>query len=267
MICLTGDVHHSGLNSDDRQFCKGSEIDAAYRMAEIAADSGIPLTLFFTGKCAIESPEKMNTLGRLPHIEIGGHNYFAFKPRKLFDFNYKMTGLKNGPYLFQWWEVGHTKRVLEKTCDVEVVSWRDHAYRHDRNTRKILRRHNIMYFSDKLSKDGGQPEWNDGVIDVPINTLPDHDYVFHGSRQPDTIDPAVLLRTHFATLPMTKEDWLNRIIRETREIAKTKGLATILTHPACMEVFDDFKTFKKLCTHLQSFECIKMSEIKQKCHV
>ena len=250
---MTGDVHHSSLKSDDLSFCKGSEIDAAISTAEIASDFNIPITLFFTGKCAEESPKKLEKIANIKNVDIGGHNYFAFNPRILFDGYYYLTGLKNGPYIYQWVEVGKTKKALQKVCKIKLMSWRDHAYRHDKNTRKILKSHEIQYFSDVLSNNRGQPQRNGGIIDVPINILPDHDYVFHGSRTPDTINPEILLKTQFATPPMYKEAWLKKIKKEIKYIISENGVATILTHPACMEVFDEYETFKKLCNFLKNY--------------
>jgi hypothetical protein len=113
-----------------------------------------------------------------------------------------------------------------------------------------------------LSKSGGKPKRNQGVIDVPINTLPDHDYVFHGARQPNNIDHKKLLRTHFSTDPMQKEEWLQRIMKEVKDITSKKGVATILAHPACMEVFDDFETFKKLCNFLKDYKLCLMRDLE-----
>ena len=263
MICLTGDVHHSSLQTADIPYCQGTEIDASLRMAKIAEKYSIPLTLFFTGKCSKESPKIMKQIASMQNIEIAGHNYYAFQPRCLFDGYQKFSGLKNGPYFFQWIEVGKTKKALSKACQVSITSWRDHGYRHDVNTRKILASHKINVISDILSKNGGQPKWIDGVLDVPINCLPDHDYVFHGSRQPNSIDNKKLLNTHFAVLPMTKEKWLHHIKNDIDTLITNNNIATLLTHPACMEIFDDFYTFKQLCQHIKKYHAVLMKNLPQ----
>ena len=262
MICLTGDVHHSSLKTVDYKWCKGTEIDAAMIMAQIALSYGLQITLFFTGLCAKESPRLLKRIAQMENVEAGGHNYFAFKPRKPFNLYYRLSGLRNGPYWYQFWEVRRTIRKLESFSEQKVYSWRNHAYRHDRNTREILRKNNIHCFSDVLSASFDQPVWNNGVIDVPINTLPDHDYVYHGYRQPGTFDESVLLRTIFHTKAMSKEQWLKRIKGEVLHIEDQKGVATLLTHPACMEVFDNFATFKKLCAFLGQYQSCKMRDIQ-----
>jgi len=263
MICLTGDVHHCTLKGiQDLPYLEGTEIESAAKMAEIAMLFGLHITLFFTGLCCKESPELVNQIASMENVEIGGHNYFAFERRKLFNLSFKLLGLRNGPYWYQYWEVRRTVRVLEMYARHPLRSWRDHCFYHDRNTRRILKMNKIRYFSDVLSKDFAQPVWNQGIIDVPINTLPDHDYVYHGSRQPGTFDESALLLTTFQTKAMTKEEWLQRIKREVKHIESQGGIATILTHPACMEVFDDFGTFRNLCSFLSKYESCKMRDIQ-----
>ena len=261
MICLTGDIHHSSLNTRDFQYCKSSEIDLAFTMVKITQNYGLKITLFFTGLCAKESPELIAQIAGMHNVEIGGHNYFAFKPIKLFKYYHKLFGLRNGPFWYQDWEVRRTVHALGLVSGKPVVSWRDHAYRNDRNTRKILKKNGIIFFSDVLSNDYAQPSWNKGLIDVPLNTLPDHDYVYHGSRQPGTFDEARLLRKAFKTKAMTKEQWLERVKEDVQCIEARNGLATILAHPSCMEVFDNFYTFEKLCSFLTNYRSCKMRDI------
>ena len=265
MICVTGDIHHKGLNSDDLMFCRGSELDSGLIMAEIARDHGLSLTLFVTGRCAEEEPQKLRRLSQFSNVEIGGHNYFGFKPRRPFSIWERLTGLKNGPRIFQEWEVSKTLNLLGSTCGDTVVSWRDHGYRHDRNTASILAKKGIRFWSDALSKDGAQPFEQNGLWTVPINTLPDHDYVFHGDRTKDSVDPNVLLNTAFEIGPMNSIQWRELVIRQVGKLENKNidNLATLLCHPACMEVFDNFQTFEWLCQRLPVSRSIKMADIER----
>jgi len=261
MICLTGDVHHRSLKNPDIKFCCGSEVAAAKKAAEIAAKYGINITLFFTGKCAKEEPVTLRKISNMDNVEIGGHNYWAFKPRMLFNLYYRLTGLKNGPRFFQEWEVYLTLKTLKKVTNKNIISWRDHAYRNDRNTRRILVKNNVKYLSDSLSAKGAQPTFNQGLIDVPINTIPDHDYIYHGERQPGKFSEAPLRRSVFKTGAMTKDEWIKRIKAQVNYINNKGDIAVLLAHPACMEVIDSFKTFEFLCQFLSKFKTIKMKEI------
>lgn len=261
MICLTGDVHHSSLKTVDLKFCQGSEIDAALTMAKIAKSHGVKLTLFFTGKCVAEAPGLVRQIAKMSNVELGGHNYWAFKPKKLFNAYARLTKRNNGPGFFQAYEIKRTIKALESVSFESVRSWRNHAYRNDRNTRWLLVKNYVRYLSDVLSADSGQPIWNGDIIDVPINTLPDHDFVYHGERQPGKIDESPLMESVFNTGAISKEDWLKQIKKQVSEIDNQKGVAVILAHPACMECMDDFATFQSLCRFIKKKQTIKMKEI------
>lgn len=262
MICLTGDVHHSSLQTIDSRFCRGSEIEAALEAANIAQKFGVKYTLFCTGRCAKENPLLLKKIADMDGIEVGGHNYFAFKYKKCFSAYKRLTGLKNGPYFYQAWEVRKTVAEIGRISGTRVLSWRDHAYRHDRNTRGILKANGIHFFSDRLSAGGGQPFLTNGIIEVPINTIPDHDFVYHGARQPGTFDEKPLRNSVFQTEPMFPSEWLEAVKIQVGQIIGNGGLATVLAHPACMELFDGFATLGKLCQYLARFRSLKMSEIR-----
>ena len=62
---------------------------------------------------------------------------------------------------------------------------------------------------------------------------------------------------------MTKEQWLERIKREINYIQENGGIATVLAHPACMEVFDNFTTFENLCSFLSQYQSCNMRDIEK----
>ena len=123
-------------------------------------------------------------------------------------------------------------------------------------------RNGIRFLSDTLSAKADQPMLKQGIIDVPINTLPDHDYVYHGARQPGDFDESPLLKSVFKTTAISKEKWLDLLKDQVLKIESENGLSVLLVHPACMEVMDDFQTFTKLCRFVSAFRTIKMSAIE-----
>ena len=264
MICLTGDIHHNALKTEDQKYLKGNEVEAALKAAKITQYYGLKYTLFCTGQCVVENSKLLKEITQMENIEIGGHNYYAFKYKLPFKIYKKLSGLSNGPYWFQKLEIKKTLDILNKISGENICSWRDHTYRHDRNTRNILRKFNIKYFSDILCGKFGQPRLNNGIIDVPINTIPDHDYVYHGPRSPGTFEEKVLLQSPFQTKALHKEEWLEKLQMQVATIESFGGIATILVHPACMEIVDDFKTFTLLCKYLSQYQNCTMSEINIK---
>ena len=113
-VCITGDVHHMSLDTRDQEYMDRTEVDAAIEYAEIAAEYEVPVTLFVTGKAAVEEPAGVRQLANMDHVEVGGHNYWAFTTpiHKLWRALAKVTGERlgswNGPRLFQSWEINKT---------------------------------------------------------------------------------------------------------------------------------------------------------------
>ena len=264
MICLTGDVHHMTMKGDDQSFLKGTEVDSALRYIDITNRFGIKKTLFFTGKCVEEETERINELLKDRNLELGGHTYKAFKPSIIYKLSNRLLKLKNGPAFLQKYDIMKTVNVFKEIIASRILSWRDHAYRHDRNTAHLLKEAGIKYFSDIASPHYNGPFYNDGLYYVPINVLPDHDYVYHGNRQQGTFSEDVLLRSAFRTRALTAQEWLNIVKRQIEKIIAKGGVATILAHPACMELIDGFKTFEELCRLLCDLQTIKMNEISER---
>ncbi|MCP4146995.1 MAG: hypothetical protein GY757_04520 [bacterium] len=259
-ICLTGDVHHMGLKTRDQEYLEGTEMDSVFRFLEIAGEFGLKSTLFFTGKLFEEEQEKTGTLMTFKNLEIGGHNYYAFKPRLPFGIFKKLTGLKNGPRMYQNWEVAKTVKKINETTGIRIRSWRNHGYRHDRNTMEILVKNGIHYYSDQLAPGKIQPYKDKGITIFPINVLPDHDFIFHGHQTEATVNETVLRATPFACGAMNVNAWLNTVKRQVDSIIEKGGTATLLIHPACMDMIDRMESFKQLCLHLSQYKSCFMKD-------
>ena len=87
----------------------------------------------------------------------------------------------------------------------------------------------------------------DGVTILPINTTPDHEHLFHGGQTEETIPPARRSQYYVA------DAWRERVVQETETIVGRGGVATILAHPLCMKVVDDWRTFERLCSELSGY--------------
>ena len=260
-VCLTGDVHHKSGCFIDQAYLSGSEVDAALSYVDIATDLGVKTTLFFTGKCVKQETESLRRISRNPLVEMGGHNYNAFLPKVPYKLSKRILGLSNGPKCLQRLDIERTYNCFKRRLGTQIVSWRDHAYRHDRNTRLLLEETGISYFSDICSPKFTRPFMNGALWNVPINILPDHDFIYHGKRMPGKFNEAALFRSNFKTGAMWISEWFEKIKEQIKLILKDGGLATVLVHPACMEVCDGFKTFKRLCRFLAQHESLCMKDI------
>ena len=255
-VCLTGDVHHMSLSTRDQEYMKTTEVGAAIEYAEIAGDHGIPVTLFVTGKAVSEEPDRIDQLADMDHVELGGHNYYAFGTLAHKAFR-GLFGSWNGPRPIQRWEIRKTLAAFaDRGIDVRV--WRDHAYRHDDNTAELLSRQGLTHFSDAVGPDE-HVRRTDGVTVVPINTPPDHEHVYHAFRTPEFVAESGF-EGPFGTESHSPDDWVEWVLDHVADRRDAGQVATVLAHPACMRLADEFEAFEELCSAID--RGVLLSEIE-----
>ncbi len=259
MICLTGDVHHRSLANVEARFLAGTEAESALRYLETVHRHGLRCTLFYTGLTALQEPSCLGNLS--DSVEIAGHSYFAFKWRAFYNAWRKIAGLANGPVLLQNWEIRRTLKVLERTSKNPVVSWRDHGFRRDHNTPFLLYKNGVRYISDLVTPflKGPVVETATGIIEVPVNTFPDNDFIVRSTRPLPLGTPVRVGGLNGRA--MAPEVWMREVLSQVQRIVTCGGVATLLVHPACMEVVDKFKTFDLLCAELANYRSICIRDI------
>lgn len=260
MICLTGDVHHS-LNSSDQRYINMSEAEIARDYAEIAQGYGVKVTLFITGKAFIEDWPHMKGLLEFENVEIGGHTWSAFRPRVLHLAFRLLSGSYYGPSFYQRRDITKTLEVIKEKTGEYPVSWRTHAYAADARTSTILEKCGIRVASDRVDRQSLFPcRVGKNLLSLPINVMPDHEHLYHGYRT-----PKVVARQKFADSFSDRSyyinEWFEIIRKQIIDIENKKGIATLLVHPICMKVSDDFKVFEQLCRFLSAYETILAKDI------
>ncbi|MFB6202769.1 MAG: polysaccharide deacetylase family protein [Halorhabdus sp.] len=254
-VCITGDVHHMSMETRDQEYMDRTEVEAAIEYAEIAAEYDVPVTLFVTGKAAVEEPDRVRTLAAMDNVEIGGHNYWGFTTpvhkgwRALAKLTDGRIGSWNGPRSFQAYEIRKTIEALE-AVGAEVASWRDHAYRHDEHTAELLAEHGITHFSDVVEPEG-EVRKQGALTVVPINTPPDHEHVYHAFRTPEFVEENEF-EGPFGNESYSVGEWVETVQQSLSHHQTSKMVTTVLAHPACMDLADSMEVFEKLCSYTQS---------------
>lgn len=261
-VCLTGDVHHDSLETDDQADLDRPELQTAIEYAEIVDQYNVETTLFVTGRAADERPNVIRRLGQFDGVEIGGHNYAAFTiPRvsgssRLFGAYRALRGT-NCPKVVQRHGIRKAVTRLEAVTGEPVTSWRDHGFNRDRHTNELLAATDIIAISDAREPDRIEPytlNTQKSLWEVPINTPPDHDHVVHGTHSPPDGWSDPFSGDHYSV-----ETWLNRVTDRIEQIDTQGGVATVLAHPACMALADEFDTFEALCESLTEYETLTLS--------
>ena len=253
------------METRDQGYLDRTEVEIAIEYAEIAAAYDVPVTLFLTGRTAVEEPERVETLAGMDNVEIGGHNYWAFTTpvhtawRALGKATRGRIGSWNGPKRFQSYEIRRTIEALE-SVGADVTTWRDHAYRHDRHTAGLLAEHGITHFSDAVGPDE-EVRREDGVTIVPVNAPPDHEHVYHAYRTPEFV-AASEFSGPFGSNSHSAEEWTRIVIESVSSTVGSDKVTTVLAHPSCMRLADGFTALDDLCETLRNqCELAKMREV------
>jgi len=253
-VVLTGDVHHA-IGSSDQRFVIQSEPVLSVEYAAIAARHGIKVTLFLTGRAVVEDGVAARDLLTMEHVEIGGHGWDALRPEWWHGLLSRLMGSPHGPPWLQQKMIQRTCIAIENCGHRPVRSWRNHAYRHDEHTPRLLAEAGITVWSDQVRSEQLKPHRHPaGILSLPINTLPDHEHLYHGARTPEF----VAIEGRGPSYP--PDVWCDQVCAQVEKIVSAGGVATLLAHPICMKVADDFATFERLCIFLSSYPSLSASE-------
>lgn len=250
-VVLTGDVHQR-IASSDRRHATETEAALGVQYARIAERHGLKVTLFTTGLALRDDSADAIPLRSLDSVEIGGHGWDAFKPGWFYRPLAKASGSPHGCRFWQRRSIARTSAAIAELAGRPPRSWRNHAYLYDENTPSLLVAAGIVAWSDVLAPGSARPYVHEsGLVVLPLNTTPDHENLYHGDRTPETVPGAASLHPG---------QWLARVLEEVEGIVAAGGTATVLAHPLCMKVADDWKTFETLCAGLARYPSFFASE-------
>lgn len=296
MLFITGDVHHRSLNTRDQSCLDRTEVELAKKYVDIAARYDVPVTLFVSGKTVREDPNRVARLTARNHVEIGGHNWSCFEWSSLHFLSELLLDSHYGPVPYQRWDVHKTLGAIEDQTGIRPRTWRSHAFVEDNHTPSILADAGIEVVSNVVGPESQITTPADGLLSLPINTLPDHSHVYHGwlseeyvSRQTHirregpteilslgrapTSDELVRAgkesikavlgsrrRSSFQQEWYTADEWVGHLEAQINTMLAKRGFVTVLAHPACMELADGMDAFERLCSFACEYETRLVSE-------
>lgn len=250
-VVLTGDVHH-WIPSADRRHADETESALAVECAQIAEAHGLKLTLYLTGRAARDNAAEARELAALESVEIGGHGWDAFHPRWLYRPLARIGRSPHGPSAWQRRMISKTCKELERLSGTAPATWRNHAYLHDSDTPRLLVEAGVTSWSDRVDLAQTHPYTDaSGLVVLPLNTPPDHENLFHGDRTPQALGARSALQPH---------EWRDRVLADVDRVHSAGGTATIMAHPLCMRVVDDWQTFTSLCEGLSRYPSLFATE-------
>lgn len=139
-----------------------------------------------------------------------------------------------------------TIRCIRERTNVSVTSWRNHAYRTDRNTHKIAASLGIRRVSNCVTGVEGTIRPLDGIFEVPINTPPDHESLGHD---------------YHARRFRSVHGWVDEVLRQVEYQQAHNLPSVILAHPLCMFVEENgLAAFERLCVAIGGGQTAPMRE-------
>jgi hypothetical protein len=156
----------------------------------MAADAGVKVTFFVTGRALAEERAKFRTLDSLGNVELAAHGWDSFRNHTARRLLWCAFGSLHGPKFYQRLEVAKTLRAFRAYLGLTPTAWRGHAYYADENTYSLLKTAGIHVVSDSVA-DGPIAEVLSGLWSVPINTSPDHDTLMHGACSQSALNSVV----------------------------------------------------------------------------
>jgi len=264
VICLTGDLHHQSLRTPDQAHGTITEAESGRRWSERLRDRGMKATLYVTGRLVDDEWPALADWLVAPHLEVGGHTYAAFEPSLFHRISKKLIGNYNGPAWYERRDIVRTVRALRERTGRAPQAWRNHAYFHGPNTDRLLLEAGLTSCSDVVAPPGTAP-WrqDDGRIVLPMNVIPDHEHLLHGDRTPAEVARWVARYTWcdcHGPSSYDGETWAGMLLDQVAANERLGVVTTMLLHPLCMHVLDDFTTFDRLLDELARYETCFASE-------
>jgi len=279
MICLTGDVHHDSLVTNEQIFLKEqgrdvSEVDVTVEYVRLCEKYNVKCTLYTTGRTLAEQWDQFRPIAESGFVEVGGHTYGGL-PRSPFSRAWASLtggisvshGQSHGSYAKQKRDAQRMVEVARERLGRDIVSWRSHGLVRDENTCRILDELGIRFISDEIDWDALRPRrLPEGLVSHPLNVIMDHDHIYHAHRTADYVEKLKKKWTFHDDPTMesyTIHEWGAMVEKQAQAIEEKGGLATLLLHPLCMFAADEFRTFERLLAVFARSQTVWACETEQ----
>jgi peptidoglycan/xylan/chitin deacetylase (PgdA/CDA1 family) len=265
MICLTGDIHHMSLKTGNQAHCDTTEVRVAQRYLKMLEEAKVKVTFFITGKCLAEEWDDIKFLCDHPLVEVGGHTYTAFKPDLWHRISKKINGSYNGPAWYQRWDTRRTVDIIQRKTGKKIACWRNHMYMHGPYTEQVLYENGIKICSDGVKRDANGPMAHPtGILNFPLNVMPDHEHLYHAERTPEWV--AWWVRRYnwsddYGPQSYYIEEWTDRVCEELRQHEAAGIVSNMLIHPITLYLCDRLRSFERILEILATHETVHMGSL------
>lgn len=265
MICLTADLHHMSLKTGNQMHSDKTEMSLAGEFVKMMEERDIKGSFFITGRSFDEEWDEVRPIVESPNIELGGHTYEAFEPALLHRIWNKLTGNYNGPFAYQYYDTKKTIDAIYQKTGKRIKIWRNHMYMHGPNTEKVLKKLGIEICSDGVTKENYHlQEHPDGIYNLPINIIPDHEHIIHAERTPEWIaewQARYNWSDDFGPDSYYIDEWAQMVLEQLKANEAEKKLSVMIIHPITMYLADKFESVKHILDYIATRETLFMGDL------
>lgn len=274
MICLTGDVHHDSLGTNDQRYLPSgdSEVRLAARFARLVEQAGLKLTYYVTGKTLVEQWDEFRPIASMPEVELAGHTFAGLPQSRWVRLWHALRGLPPPSHGWSHGSRRRQRRDIQRTIDAirartgrKIVSWRSHGLVRDEHTYPLLSECGLRRISDEVSSTKLYPERTpEGLVSHPLNVIMDHDHLLHAHRDAAFVAGAKARgygADAFGCDSYPIDEWGEIVVGQVAKIEEQGGVATVLMHPICQFLADEFRTAAKLLKHFARYKTVWACEL------
>ena len=265
MICLSGDLHHMSLGTGNQKHCDRTEIQVAAEFLKLVEAAKVKVTFFVSGRAMEEEWADLQAICRHPLVEIGGHNYTCFTPEWWHRVWKRIGGSYNGPLWYQTLDARRTLRIIEQRTGKRPRAWRNHMYMHGPWTEQALSRCGVNICSDGVQSSSTVPKRHPtGILNFPLNIIPDHEHLYHAERTPEWVDWWVKRyrwSDDFGSASYYVDEWTEIVLAQLRRNEENGVISNMILHPITMYLCDRFRSAQRILDFLSTKQTVHMSEI------
>uniref|UniRef100_UPI0025DF600F hypothetical protein n=1 Tax=Sulfurimonas sp. TaxID=2022749 RepID=UPI0025DF600F len=174
----------------------------------------------------------------------------------------------NGPYAYQHNKKKKTIDIIYAKTGIKINIWRNHMYMHGANTEKVLSSLDINICSDGVVKENCDLQEDvNGIYNLPINIIPDHEHIIHAERTPQWIkqwQARYNWSDDFGPESYYIEEWAELVLNQLKENEAKKKLSVMIIHPITMYLADGFKSVRTILDYIQTKESVFMGDLLTK---
>jgi hypothetical protein len=119
-----------------------------------------------------------------------------------------------------------------------------------------------------VSATSSGPGWTeDGIVDAPINVIPDHEHLYHAERTPEWVErwqKRYAWKDAFGSQSYRIEKWTDIVVDQLTTNEAKGAISTMIIHPITMYLCDKFASFRRILDVLASSRTEHLADVAAK---